>query len=207
MGAADHVRFNPFEREHEAESCEGSHEGQEFHVVRPPSSPRRGGFVQPLPATPQTKSPPQFRGAAVNGPGGAGCGALGKPTPTPSKVIPDEEIVTKDAGPAGGHGAHGCHRARDRGLSQRQAKAAGTVAVTGTLADGTGAVNGVLDVERFATQNGTLTAIGTFAGTITDDADTVLASTDGTQLALPVNVQQSEGSCQILHLVLGPLNL
>lgn len=77
--------------------------------------------------------------------------------------------------------------------------------VTGTLANGTGAVSGVFDVQRFANQNGTLTALGTFTGSVTDAAGAV---TSGAQpLALPVNLAQSAGSCQILDLVLGPLDL
>jgi hypothetical protein len=80
------------------------------------------------------------------------------------------------------------------------------VNITGTLADGTGDVTGTWDVSRFAVQNGELVAIGTFTGTITDGAGTVLES--GTQaVTMPVNLQQSEGSCQILDLVLGPLDL
>ena len=80
-----------------------------------------------------------------------------------------------------------------------------TVDVSGTLADGTGAVDGTFDVTRFANQNGTLQAIGTFTGTVTDAAGTV---TSGSQeISLPVNVQQSQGSCEILDLVLGPLDL
>jgi hypothetical protein len=80
-----------------------------------------------------------------------------------------------------------------------------TATVTGTLADGTGAVNGTFDVQRFVVQNNTLQAVGTFTGTITDAAGAV---TNGTQqISLPVNLAQSTGSCQILDLVLGPLDL
>ena len=80
-----------------------------------------------------------------------------------------------------------------------------TVPITGTLADGTGAVAGTFDVTRFAVQDGTLMAIGTFAGTITDAAGNTTSGTDS--LALPVDLAQSTGSCQILHLELGPLDL
>lgn len=81
-----------------------------------------------------------------------------------------------------------------------------TVPITGTLADGSGAVNGTFDVTKFANQNGQLMAIGTFTGTITDAAGNVVKS-GSQQLALPVNTAQSSGSCQILDLVLGPLDL
>jgi len=79
-----------------------------------------------------------------------------------------------------------------------------TADVTGTLADGTGAVTGTFDVTRFANQDGQLMAIGTFTGSVTDAAGTV---TGTQQIALPVDTQQSAGSCQILDLVLGPLDL
>ena len=80
-----------------------------------------------------------------------------------------------------------------------------TAAVTGTLADGTGAVVGTFDIARVANQAGTLTAVGMFAGSITDAAGQV---TSGSQsMSLPVDLQQSNGSCQILDLVLGPLDL
>jgi hypothetical protein len=80
-----------------------------------------------------------------------------------------------------------------------------TATVTGTLADGTGLVNGTFDVQQFTVQNGVLQAIGTFSGTVTDAAGNATAGTQ--QLSMPVDLQQSDGSCQILDLVLGPLDL
>ena len=77
--------------------------------------------------------------------------------------------------------------------------------VTGTLADGT-AVAGTFDVQRFVVQNGALQAVGTFTGTVTNA--TTGDVTSGTQtVKLPVNLAASAGSCQILDLVLGPLDL
>jgi len=77
--------------------------------------------------------------------------------------------------------------------------------VTGALSDATGAVTGTFDVQNVIVENGTLQAVGTFTGTITD---AVGHSTQGTQqLAIPVDLAQSAGSCQILDLVLGPLDL
>jgi hypothetical protein len=70
---------------------------------------------------------------------------------------------------------------------------------------GGGNVAGTFDVSRFANQNGDLVAIGTFTGTVTDAAGTVTSGSQ--QVALPVDVQQSAGGCQILDLVLGPLDL
>jgi len=80
-----------------------------------------------------------------------------------------------------------------------------TAPVTGTLVDATGAVTGTFDVQNIVEQDGTLHAVGTFTGTVTDAAGN---STHGTQqLAIPVDLAQSAGSCQILDLVLGPLDL
>lgn len=82
---------------------------------------------------------------------------------------------------------------------------AATATVTGTLADGTGAVAGTFDVQRFVAQNGTLQAVGTFTGTVTDAVGGVTSGTQ--QISAPVDLAQSTGSCQILDLVLGPLDL
>ena len=79
------------------------------------------------------------------------------------------------------------------------------VPVTGTLADATGAVTGTFDVQNVVAENGTLQAVGAFTGTVTDAAG---HSTQGTQqLAIPVDLPASTGSCRILDLVLGPLDL
>lgn len=79
-----------------------------------------------------------------------------------------------------------------------------TVQINDPQVDG-GSVVGTFDVTKFAVQNGALTAIGTFTGTVTDAAGT--ATTGSQQIALPVDLAQSTGSCQILDLVLGPLDL
>ena len=77
--------------------------------------------------------------------------------------------------------------------------------VAGALSDGTGAVTGTFDVQNVVLQNGTLQAVGTFTGTVTDAAGN---TTQGTQqTAIPVDLAQTTGSCQILDLVLGPLDL
>ena len=80
-----------------------------------------------------------------------------------------------------------------------------TVPVTGTLADGTGVVAGTFDVQQFAAQNGTMQAVGTFTGTVTTAAGAVSQGTQ--QVSVPVDLAQAAGSCQILDLVLGPLDL
>jgi hypothetical protein len=80
------------------------------------------------------------------------------------------------------------------------------VGVTGTLADGTGAVTGSLDTTKFAASGSQLLATGTFTGTVTDAAGTALAF--GTQaITILVDVGDSSGSRERLHLAFGPLDL
>ncbi len=79
------------------------------------------------------------------------------------------------------------------------------VPISGTMADGSGVVAGTFDVQRFVVEDGVLNAVGTFTGTVTDRDGTV---TQGTQAAaIPVGLAQAASSCQILDLVLGPVDL
>jgi hypothetical protein len=73
--------------------------------------------------------------------------------------------------------------------------------VTGTIydraTDVTSPYSGTFDISQFAVQDGGVVAIGTLTPAI-----------PGVQeIALPVNLAQSEGTCEILELVLGPLHL
>jgi hypothetical protein len=91
--------------------------------------------------------------------------------------------------------------------AQRQPQFTGTVPITGTFTDalgGTGTFVGQFDISRFAVQNGQLVAVGTLTGTLTDSLGNVVG-TVSQQLVLPVT--NISGSCQILHLELGPLDL
>jgi hypothetical protein len=77
-----------------------------------------------------------------------------------------------------------------------------TVPISGTVADVSSFV-GTFDLSRVAVQNGELVAVGTLTGTLTD------LDTGGTQqvsqaVTLPLAV---DGTCEILHLTLGPLDL
>ena len=90
-------------------------------------------------------------------------------------------------------------------------------AVTGTLADGTGTVDGIVNIQRFAKRQGEVVAIGRFTGTVQDAAGKVVGM--GSQrvilpvaavpLAAPAGdvVAQQLPGCEILDLVLGPLDL
>lgn len=87
----------------------------------------------------------------------------------------------------------------------RQAPDPAPVPVSGALQDGTGAVEGTFDVERFVSEDGVLSAVGTFTGTITDASGAVTSGSQ--QIALPVDLAATDGTCEILNLVLGPLDL
>jgi hypothetical protein len=81
------------------------------------------------------------------------------------------------------------------------------VPITGTATDAANVVanlTGTLAISRFAVQNGTLMAVGTLTATITDAAGTVLR-TFVSNVAVPV--VDADGTCDILNLDLGPLDL
>jgi hypothetical protein len=86
--------------------------------------------------------------------------------------------------------------------------------VTGTTADGK-SVTGTYKITRFATKHGKLVAKGTFTGTVGGAGDKVTKA-----VTVPVggpaaastkssnaNAQPLQATCQILDLVLGPLDL
>lgn len=82
-----------------------------------------------------------------------------------------------------------------------------SVPVTGTFTDalgGTGRFVGSFDIQRFAVRSGSLVAIGTLTGTLTDSLGTIVGTVTQ-QITLPVT--SISGTCEILHLKLGPLDL
>ena len=90
-----------------------------------------------------------------------------------------------------------------------------TSAVTGafTNADGTGTFSGTFTPTSFSVVNGVLEATGLLKGTLTDANGTSLGSVSQTA-SLPVHTTGAAGAaapaaaaCNVLNLVLGPLNL
>jgi hypothetical protein len=78
--------------------------------------------------------------------------------------------------------------------------------VTGTFTDtlnGTGTFAGTFTPTRVVNQGGSLAAVGTLTGTLTDSTGAVLGTVTQ-QATVPLQVT---GTCQILHLDLGPLDL
>jgi hypothetical protein len=83
------------------------------------------------------------------------------------------------------------------------------VPVTGTptsAADPEEPLTGSLSIQRFASQNSGLVAIGTVVATVTNTT-TGAASTLVTPVAIPVNTSTSTATCELLHLELGSLDL
>jgi len=79
-----------------------------------------------------------------------------------------------------------------------------TAPVTGTLANG-GTFAGTLNITQFVNQGGNLAAVGTLSGTLTDAAGALIGTVTNVPVTVPVAA--ASGSCQILNLTLGPLDL
>jgi hypothetical protein len=80
------------------------------------------------------------------------------------------------------------------------------VPVTGTFTDalgGTGTFTGTYTVNRVGQSGGALAAVGTVTGTAVDSLGTPL----GTATQAVTVPLQAAGTCDILHLTLGPLDL
>jgi hypothetical protein len=88
---------------------------------------------------------------------------------------------------------------------QVAAPATGGVSIPINFSSAAGSFTGTYQLTRFAVQNGQVVAIGTLTGTVRDAAGTVLGTVDQA-LTLPL-LSSTTGTCQILHLELGPLDL
>jgi hypothetical protein len=102
-----------------------------------------------------------------------------------------------------------------KAAAARTAQGTYTSVVNGTFGDG-GVVTGTFTPSRFAQKNGGLVATGTLHSVLTN-ADGSSAGTTDTPLTLPVQLATAGAArsaavapaiaCNILHLVLGPLDL
>jgi hypothetical protein len=101
-----------------------------------------------------------------------------------------------------------------RTVASAPAASAGSITstVTGTFknADGTGAFAGTFTPQNFSVVNGVLEATGLLKGTLTDANGTKLGTVSQTA-TIPVDTKTTAAAdpaaCQVLDLVLGPLNL
>ena len=91
-----------------------------------------------------------------------------------------------------------------------RATAPSTLPITGTAVDVVGTTfTGTLSNLQFVNQNGVLAVAGNLTGTLTNAAGTVIGTiaAPGVQVTLPITGAQAVGSCEILDLTLGPLDL
>lgn len=79
-----------------------------------------------------------------------------------------------------------------------------TATLTGTTASGA-TFTGTLTNVVFSNVNGVLTLTGNLTGTLTDAAGNVIGTV--TNQLISVAITAAQGTCQILHLTLGPLDL
>ncbi len=79
-----------------------------------------------------------------------------------------------------------------------------TQSVTGTILNG-GAFTGTFTITEFVALNGQLYAVGTLTGTLTDASGASIGTL--TDLVLSAPVASISGSCETLHLELGPVDL
>jgi hypothetical protein len=77
------------------------------------------------------------------------------------------------------------------------------IPIVGTFLDGTFA--GTLDITQFTAKGGVLYAVGSLTGTLTNALGGVVGTVTDMRVLLPVS--QISGTCDILNLVLGPLDL
>ncbi len=78
------------------------------------------------------------------------------------------------------------------------------IPVAGTIVNG-GTLTGTLNVTRFVAQGGVMYAVGTLSGTLTDAAGNLITTLTNQPVQLPITA--ASGSCPILNLTLGPLDL
>jgi hypothetical protein len=85
-----------------------------------------------------------------------------------------------------------------------------TAPVTGTFTDangGTGTFTGTYTIDKFVQNGDAVTAEGTLTGALKDATGADAGTVDATPAALPLDPAATAAGCQILDLVLGPLDL
>ena len=81
--------------------------------------------------------------------------------------------------------------------------AAPSIPISGTVA-GISSFVGNFDIQRFTSRSGEIYAVGTLTGTLTN---LITGLTQTVSQIIQIPVDNITGSCQILHLELGPLDL
>jgi hypothetical protein len=79
--------------------------------------------------------------------------------------------------------------------------------VTGAVAGTTNVFNGVLDITRFAVQNGQIVAIGQLTGTLTNTVNGVTTVIGQVNQLVTLPVTPGNATCEILNLQIGAISL
>jgi hypothetical protein len=90
------------------------------------------------------------------------------------------------------------------GSAARPSAGSTLVSVPVSTTDPTGSFTGSLDITRFVAQNGQVLAVGTLTGTVTNLLTGAVTTISQTVTA---PLQATAGTCGILHLELGPIDL
>jgi hypothetical protein len=90
------------------------------------------------------------------------------------------------------------------GVAAPPSSSSSFVSVPVSTADPTGTFTGTFDVTQFIAQNGQLFAVGALTGTVTN---LVTGAVTTVSQVLVAPLQAADGSCSILHLELGPIDL
>ena len=80
-----------------------------------------------------------------------------------------------------------------------------SIPIVGSIVGG-GTFTGALDITRFVSQGGVISAVGTLSGTLTDALGNVIGTITNLPISIPLTSTQGS-ACPILHLELGPLDL
>jgi hypothetical protein len=90
------------------------------------------------------------------------------------------------------------------GVAARPSSSSSLVSVPVSTVDPTGTFTGTFNITQFIAQNGQLLAVGTLTGTVTNLVTGAVTTISQTILA---PLQAAAGSCSILHLEIGPIDL
>jgi hypothetical protein len=90
------------------------------------------------------------------------------------------------------------------GVAARPSNSSSLVSVSVSTADPTGTFTGTFDITQFIAQNGQVLAVGTLTGTVTN---LVTGAVTTISQAILAPLQAGAGSCSILHLEIGPIDL
>lgn len=91
-------------------------------------------------------------------------------------------------------------------IGAAEARAQVSVPIAGEVAEVSN-FTGAFEVQRFVRSGDQVLAVGTLTGTLTNQVTGVTANVVRPNVRIPLDLTQTAGTCEILNLVLGPLDL